>query len=119
MNDDNIPPSLGPILGAPSTSPGHFILQHFTPQHKYIVSQSPHNQDAHLPANMSQFPPPVIVDMFYGCAAVLWWGIPQAANAIELSVGSLYYDETGLGELNSLGEAGDGATLRHLIHPRL
>jgi hypothetical protein len=108
MNDDDIPPSPGPILGPPSASPGRFILQHFTPQHEYIVSQSPHNQDARLPADMSQFPPPIIVDMFYGCAAVLRWGIPQAADAIELSMGPLYYDETGSGESNSSGEAGDG-----------
>jgi hypothetical protein len=108
MNDDDIPPSPGPILGPPSASPVRFILQHFTPQHEYIVSQSPHNQDARLPADMSQFPPPIIVDMFYGCGAVLRWGIPQAADAIELSMGSLYYDETGSGESNSSGEAGDG-----------
>jgi hypothetical protein len=54
---------------------------------------------------MSQFPPPIIVDMCYGCAAVLQWGIPQATATIRLSVGSLYYDETGSGES---GEAGDG-----------
>jgi hypothetical protein len=57
---------------------------------------------------MSQFPPPIIVDMFYGCAALLLWGIPQASDAILLSAGSLYYDETGPGEPNPPGEAGDG-----------
>lgn len=108
MNDNDVPPSPGPILGPPSASPGRFILQHFTPQHEYVVHQSPHNQDARLPADMSQFPPPIIVDMFYGCAAVSRWGIPQASAAIQLSVGSLYYDETGSGESNSSGGARDG-----------
>jgi len=108
MSDDDVPPSSGPVFGPPSASPGRFILQHFAPQDEYTVRQSPHNQDARLPADMSQFPPPIIVDMFYGCAAVLRWGIPQASDAIQSSVGSLYYDETGSGESNSSGEAGDG-----------
>lgn len=107
MNDNDVPPSPGPIFGPPSASPGRFILQHFTPQHEYLASQSPHNQDARLPADMSQFPPPTIVDMFYGCAAVLRWGIPQASSAIQFSVGSLYYDETGSGESNWSREEGD------------
>ena len=98
MNDNDVPPSPGPIFGLPSASPGRFILQHFMPQHEYLASQSPHNQDARLPADMSRFPPPTIVDMFYGCAAVLRWGIPQASSAIQFSVGSLYYDETGEGD---------------------
>jgi hypothetical protein len=98
MNDNDVPPSPGPVLGPPSASPGRFILQHFTPQQRYLASQAPHNQDARLPADMSQFPPPTIVDMFYGCTAVLRWGIPQASSAIQSLVGSLYYDETGSGE---------------------
>jgi hypothetical protein len=106
MNDDGVPPSPRPTPGPPSASPGRFILQHFAPQDDYLVSQSPHNQDARLPADMSQFPPPVIVDMFYGCAAVLRRGM-QAADAIQLLAGSLYYDGTGSGESNSSGEAGD------------
>ena len=56
---------------------------------------SPHNQDSRLPADMSQFPPPIIVDMIYGCAAVLQWGIPSTTNAIHSSVGSSYYDKNG------------------------
>ena len=45
--------------------------------------------------------------MFYGCAAISRWGFAEAINAIHLSTGSLYYDETGSGESNSSGEAGD------------
>jgi len=113
MINDDVPPSPGPILGPPSTSPGRFILQHFTQQDSYTIHNSPHNQDARLPADMSGFPPPIIVDMFYGCAALLQWGIPMACDAIELSVGSLYYDGdgngngAGLGGLDLSGGAGD------------
>ena len=108
MNDNDVPPSSGPIYGPPSGSPGRFILQHFTTQPDFMVRIAPHNQDARLPADMSQFPPPIIVDMFYGCAAVSRWGIPQATAAIQSSVGSLYYDKSGPGELILSGGARDG-----------
>ena len=45
--------------------------------------------------------------MFYRCAAFSRWEFSEAINAIRLSAGSLYYDETGSGESNSSGEAGD------------
>ena len=107
MVDDDVPPSPGPILGPPNASPGRFILQHFTPQDDYTIRNSPHNQDARLPADMSEFPAPIIVEMFYGCVALLRWGIPQASDAIWLLAGSLYYDETGsrVSNKNSLGGA--------------
>ncbi|KAF5384119.1 hypothetical protein D9615_003271 [Tricholomella constricta] len=92
MHDDDVPPSPLPIPGPPSASPGRFILQHFKPPYEVIETHAPHNQNARLPADMSQFPPPIIVDMFYGCAAVLRWGITEAKSFIELSVGPLYYD---------------------------
>jgi hypothetical protein len=98
MADTDVPPSPGPILGPPSGSYGRFILQHFTPQDDYTVRNSPHNQDARLPADMSQFPPNIIVDAFYGCAAFLQWGTPQASEAIVSSTQDLYYDATGAAE---------------------
>jgi len=107
MADTDVPPSPGPILGPPSGSSGRFILQHFTPQDDYTVRNSPHNQDARLPGDMSQFPPNILVDMFYGCAAFLQWGTPQASEAIEASTQGLYYNANGSGE-DSPEEAEDG-----------
>jgi hypothetical protein len=107
MADTNVPPSPGPILGPPSGSHGRFILQHFTPQDDYTARNSPHNQDARLPADMSQFPPNIIVDTFYGCAAFLQWGTPQASEAIVSSTQDLYYDVTRSGE-DSPGAAEGG-----------
>ncbi len=57
---------------------------------------------------MSEFPPNIIIDMYYGCAAFLQWGIPQAFDAIRLSTEGLYYDETGSGQSDSPREAGGG-----------
>jgi len=62
---------------------------------------------------MNQFPPPIIVDMYYGCTAILQWGIAQSSAAIWSSVGSSYYDNAGSGRESSSewddADGGDGA----------
>ncbi|KAF9519398.1 hypothetical protein BS47DRAFT_31129 [Hydnum rufescens UP504] len=52
---------------------------------------------------MTTFPPPVIVDMFYGCAAVSKWGFKESTEVVWSSVRSLYYDNVGSGSGNSPG----------------
>lgn len=94
MSEQDVPPSAGPIRGPQSASPGRFTLQHFRQLDEYTIRNSPHNQDARLPPDMNQFPPPIIVDMYYGCAAILQWGIDQSSAAIWSSVESLYYSNT-------------------------
>lgn len=95
LSEQDVPPSTGPIRGPQSASPGRFTLQHFRQLDEYTIRNSLHNQDARLPPNMNQFPPPIIVDMYYGCAAILQWGIDQSSAAIWSSVESSYYDNTG------------------------
>ena len=95
MSERDVPPSPRPILGPPSASPGRFTLQHFRQLDDYTTFNSPNNQDARLPADMSQFPPPIIVDMHYGCAAILQWGTAETSAAIWTSVESVYYDKDG------------------------
>ncbi|KAF5384121.1 hypothetical protein D9615_003273 [Tricholomella constricta] len=99
MNDDDVPPSPLPIPGPPSASPGRFILQHFVPLYEAIETHAPHNQDARLPADMNQFPPPTILDMFYGCTTVLRWKTIGAGKYIESLAGPQYYDKAGSGLL--------------------
>jgi hypothetical protein len=53
----------------------------------------PHNQDARQPANPNEFPPPALVDMWYGCAALLQWGNRPTIDAIWSSVRSEYYND--------------------------
>lgn len=85
---------------------GRFITQHFKRQGDYVTQIAPHNQDARFPADRSQFAHPTIVDAFYGCAALLRWGIRQATDTIESSVRSSYYNESN-GNLN-LGDLSGG-----------
>jgi hypothetical protein len=92
MHDNDVPPSR-PAPGPPSTSPGRFILQHMKPQHESVELIAPHNRDCRLPADMSQFPPSIIVDMIYGCAAVEQWGIASTRSTIESLVEPIYYDK--------------------------
>lgn len=109
MSEQDVPPSAGPIRGPQSASPGRFTLQHFRQLDEYTIRNSPHNQDARLPPDMNQFPPPIIVDMYYGCAAILQWGIGQSSAAIWSSVESLYYSNTGSErESSSKREDADG-----------
>ena len=97
MSDDDIPPSPLPVCGSQSNPPGRLILQHFIEQsHRTATLSYPHNQDARQPTDMNNFPPPVITDMLYGCAALLRWGNDQTASTIGSSVRSSYYDSVGL-----------------------
>jgi hypothetical protein len=118
----HLPPGPGSILGPQSASPGRFTLQQFRQLDQYTIRNSPHNQDARLPADMNQFPPSIIVDMYYGSAAMLQWGIAQSSAAIWSSLESLYYDNIGSGRETSSEwvKQTTGTTQRHpgIFDPR-
>lgn len=75
----------------------------------------PHNQDARQPANPNEFPPPALVNMWYGCAALLQWGNKATIDAIWSSVRSDYYNnvssegENTNGGNNSSGDGGNSS----------
>ena len=70
----------------------------------------PHNQNARQPAAENVFLPDVLVDMWYGCAALLQWGIHETVDQIQDSVESEYYDNVDSnGEDDNGGDGGDGA----------
>ena len=81
-----------------------------------------HNQDARQPADMDRFPPPVITDMHYGCAAILQWGISGSLDTISSSVKSVYYDTAGSEGKNSSemddSNARDGTEEGHRSQPK-
>lgn len=88
MSDDDVPPSPMSPRGSPNNPDGRFIIQCFEVPDEYILP--PHNQDARQPSYMDQFPHPFIVDMFYGCAAVLKWKGTGCSDGIWPT--SSYYD---------------------------
>jgi len=98
LSDDDVPPSPGPICGPQSNTPGRFILQHFIEQPNVAATSSfRHNQNARQPIDMNNFPPPVLIDMWYGCAALKQWGDTSIINTIWSSMESRYYDGLGRG----------------------
>ena len=107
MGDKDVAPSSTPVNGPTSASSSRFILQHFKPQHPAVAHSAPHNQDARRPANMGDFPPPIIVDMFYGCPALLKWGMQEGRDGIWSSAQLSYYDLSESGEDGSSGGSGD------------
>jgi hypothetical protein len=91
--DEDVPPSPGPIRGQQTNGSGRFILRHFVEQLDDVAQMFyPHNQNARQPADIDDFPPPVLLEMWYGCAAVLRWGVQLTINTIWSSVGGHYYD---------------------------
>jgi len=102
--DDDVPPSPGPIRGPQTNGSGRFILHRFREQLDSVAKIFyPHNQNARQPANIDGFPPTALLNMWYGCAALLQWGVSQTIDTIRSSVGSQYYDIA-----NSEGERSPG-----------
>jgi hypothetical protein len=56
------------------------------------VYHAPHNQDARLPNNVRDWPSSLIVDAFYGCAAIRKWGVVGCVKLIQNTVHFRYYD---------------------------
>ena len=93
MLDEDIPASPGPIRGPQTNGSGRFILQHFVEQLDDVAQIFyPHNQNARQTADIDNFPPPVLLEMWYGCAAVLRWGVQPTVDAIWSLAGAHYYD---------------------------
>ena len=50
-------------------------LQHFNNADKFAAEFAPHNSDARMSDN-AEWPPDLLFDVAYGCAAPRWWGEP-------------------------------------------
>jgi hypothetical protein len=100
-----VPPSPRPVRSPQTNAQGRFILHHFREQldNDFATIFYPHNQNARQPAGTNIFPPDVLVDMWYGCAALLQWGMNETVDKIQHSVESEYYDN-----VNSNGEDYNG-----------
>jgi hypothetical protein len=83
-----MPPSPNPIRGPQTNALGRFILYHFREHNDFATIFYPHNQNARQPAGANVFPPDVLVDMWYGCAALLQWGMNETVDRIRHSVES-------------------------------
>jgi hypothetical protein len=76
-------------------------LQHFHDPTRVDNIIFPHNQDARPPADLTNWPPALIMDVVYGCAAVLKWGQKQSVDDIQKITQPIYYDPTSQTNIDS------------------
>lgn len=87
MND--VPQSPTPV----TTSSKRLTLQHFVTASSLVRRLAPNNQDARPPADWSTWPPPVVLDVLYGIAAIKRWATPTTADLIHKSTKADYYEQ--------------------------
>ncbi|KIL55307.1 hypothetical protein M378DRAFT_188679 [Amanita muscaria Koide BX008] len=77
-------------------------LQHFNAPDAVTTHVAPHNSDARQRMDHDDWPPPLLFDIAYGCAALNTWGVPQFVNLARQRTRHIYYDD------DDSGDGGDG-----------
>ena len=75
----------------PSAANRRLIFQHFNVNDPVVRVLGPHNSDARQP-NSNVWPPPVMFDISYGCAALTTWGVPDFKDFARQLTRNIYYD---------------------------
>ena len=90
----------------PSAANRRLIFQHFNVKDPVVRVLGPHNSDARQP-NSNVWPPPVMFDISYGCAALTTWGVPDFKDFARQLTRDTYYDfDDADTEDNDNGEGG-------------
>jgi hypothetical protein len=93
MNINHIPQSPQPV----PSSPKRLTLQHFVTISSTLVQRDArHNQDARPPADWSTWPPPIILDVLYGNAALKRWATQTTIDLIHRWTKDNYYMQQAL-----------------------
>ena len=87
----------------PSTAVKRLTLQHFNTRDPLVQTMIPHNSDARQSVG-DEWPPPLIFDVAYGCAALKTWGVTAFIVLARSHTRDIYYDNGG----NSDDEGGRG-----------
>jgi hypothetical protein len=97
----------------PSDAVRRLTLQHFDNRDIATTALAPHNSDAKL-SDSDDWPPPLIFDVAYGCAALKTWGVSSFINFARAHTRDIYYndadhddDENGDGSSSSSGRPTD------------
>ena len=91
VNDvDLVVPAVAPgFITDPSVAPRRLTLQNF------LISPilvTPHNSDARI-SDSDLWPPPLLFDVAYGCAALNTWGVRPFVDFAREHTWSIYYDD--------------------------
>ena len=68
-------------------------FQHFNAPDAVTMLMAPHNSDARQHVDHDDWPPPLLFDVAYGCAALNTWGVPQFVNLTRQRTRHIYYDD--------------------------
>jgi hypothetical protein len=103
--------NLGFIM-QPSVAHSRLTFQHFSNRDPIIALVAPHNSDARR-SDSGDWPPPLIFDVAYGCAALNTWGVPAFMDFARTRTRDIYYndgDNNGdeNGDSGGGGPSGDG-----------
>ena len=87
----------------PSVADSRLTFQHFANRDPVTALVAPHNSDARR-SDSDDWPPPLIFDVAYGCAALNTWGVPTFMDFARTRTRHIYYND---GDNNG-DENGDG-----------
>jgi len=111
------PPAIGFKGIRPPDAP-RLTLQHFKEVDNLMAFGAPHNCDA-KPSDSGEWPPAMIFDVLYGCAALNTWGVPAFMEFARGRIKDNYYDEGGSGSsggdnggVRGRGPGGDKKSLK-------
>ena len=97
MTVDDIPYNPSRAVGEQSPA-ARLTLQHFASEDRLGPAMNilaPRNSDARLPEDTSEWPPAIIIDLFYACAALRAWGPKPFFDSARERSRKKYYDNTG------------------------
>jgi hypothetical protein len=77
----------------PSLAASRLTFQHFNAPDAVTTLVAPHNSDARQRVDHDDWPPPLLFDVAYGCAALNTWGVPQFENLARQRTRNIYYDD--------------------------
>ncbi|KAF8309777.1 hypothetical protein F5887DRAFT_1153856 [Amanita rubescens] len=86
-------PNAGHLGFNPSLADRRLTFQHFNAPDVVITTVAPHNSDARQRVDHDDWPPPLLFDVAYGCAALNTWGVPQFVNLARQRTRHIYYDD--------------------------
>ena len=89
------PPTIG-FKGIRPVGAPRLTFQHFKEVDNIMAFVAPHNCDAR-PSDSGEWPPAMIFDVAYGCAALNMWGVPAFLEFTRRRIKDNYYDEGGRG----------------------
>ena len=88
LSADDVPRSSSQVSGPGSSA--RLTLHYFCEHDESLV---PQNTDARLPHNNSAWPPSIITDFVYACAALKKWGSDDCLSAIFEETQKQYYPD--------------------------